>query len=366
MSMARLVDRLLADRSELAILVTTGTVTSAAMVADRLGDRVIHQYIPVDRRDWVDRFLDHWRPDYAIWIESEIWPILLMAIAERGIRAALVNARMSARSDARWSRAPKTIAALLGAFELCLAQSEAEACRLRRLGARDVRYVGQLKYAAEKLPVDPAALHEINAAVGGRKIWLLASSHEGEEAIAFAVHQALSVRFPDLLTIIVPRHPKRGVALAKAAAAAGLTASLRSAGHPPRPNEAVFVVDAMGELGLWYRVAPIACIGGSLVPIGGHNPIEPAQLGCALLYGPHMFSAPEVTAELEREGAALVVADAVALAGAIARLFERPDEVAKMAERAQTVAERNRHVIDLAVAALDPLLDRATRHAAQG
>jgi 3-deoxy-D-manno-octulosonic-acid transferase len=359
MSMLRLLDRLLEERRDLSILVTTGTVTSAAMVADRLKDRVIHQYIPVDHPRWVARFLEHWRPDCAVWIESEIWPNLLNGIARRRIPAALVNARMSVRSHRRWALAPRTIGQLLSAFDLCLAQTEEEATRLGELGARDVRYVGHLKFAADPLPADARTLFELKAAIGARPLWVLASSHEGEEAIAIAAHARLVARFPDLLTVIVPRHIKRGPTIAALSQTAGLAASLRSGGLPPSPQDAIYIADSMGELGLWYRLTAIACIGGSLVPIGGHNPIEAAQLGCALLYGPHMFSVAGVAAELQADHAALIVHDDASLADAIGRLLEDKAAALAMATAAREVAERNRHVLDRAFAVLDPLIDRA-------
>ena len=364
MSMLRLLDRLLEERPGLSILVTTGTVTSATMVAERLKGRVIHQYVPVDRPAWVRRFLDHWRPDCAMWIESEIWPNLLTGIAERRIPAALVNARMSERSHARWSLAPNSIRRLLGSFELCLAQTEEEAQRLGSLGARDVRYVGHLKFAADPLPADPQALAQLKAAIGTRPLWVLASSHEGEEEIAIAVHRRLAARFPDLLTVIVPRHIKRGGAIVEIAESAGLAVSLRSSGLPPSPKDDVYVADSMGELGIWYRLAAIACVGGSLVPIGGHNPIEAAQLGCALLYGPHMFTVAGVAAELQAENAAMIVNDDKGLADTIAWLLEDKAAALAMATAARTVAERNRHVLDRAFAVLDPLIDSAEQRRA--
>src|ERR1700733_7705595 len=359
MSMLRLVDRLLEERRDLSILVTTGTVTSAAMVAGRLKDRVIHQYVPVDRAAWVARFLDHWRPDCAVWIESEIWPNLLDGIARRRIPAALVNARMSAKSHARWSMAPETIRRLLSTFDLCLAQTEDEAARLGALGARDVRYVGHLKFAAEPLPADAHALEQLKVAIGARPLWVLASSHEGEEEIAIAAHQRLVARFPDLLTVIVPRHTKRGGAIADRVEAAGLTVSLRSSGLPPSVKDGIHIADTMGELGIWYRLTTIACIGGSLVSVGGHNPIEAAQLGCALLYGPHMFSVAGIAAELQAENAAIVVSDDKTLADAVGWLLEDKAATLAMAATARGIAERNRHVLDRAFAALDPLIDRA-------
>ncbi len=366
MSMLRLLDRLLEERRNLSILVTTGTVTSAAMVAERLKDRVIHQYVPVDRPAWVRRFLDHWRPDCAVWIESEIWPNLLTGIAQRGIPAALVNARMSERSHARWSMAPNTIRRLLGSFELCLAQTESEAARLGTLGAGDVRYVGHLKFAAEPLPADPCALEQLKTAIGARPLWVLASSHEGEDEIAIAAHRRLAERFPGLLTVIVPRHTKRGGAIADIAEAAGLAVSLRSSGLPPSVKDSVYIADSMGELGLWYRLTTIACIGGSLVPVGGHNPIEAAQLGCALLYGPHMFTVAGVAAELQAENAAMIVSDDKTLADAVAWLLEDKSAGLAMATAARGIAERNRHVLDRAFAVLDPLIDRAEQMRASG
>jgi 3-deoxy-D-manno-octulosonic-acid transferase len=361
MSMLRLVDRLLEERADLRILVTTGTVTSAALVADRQGDRVIHQYIPIDRAAWVARFLDHWRPDCAVWIESEIWPNLLLALAERGIAAALVNARMSAESHARWTLAPRSIRRLLASFDLCLAQTEDEAGRLGALGARDVRYVGHLKYAADPLPADGGALAEFKLAIGGRPVWVLASSHEGEDEMAIQAHLLMAARFPDLLTVIAPRHVGRSRVIVELAAVEGVAATLRSGGLPPTAKDSLFIVDVMGELGLWYRLTPIACIGGSLVPVGGHNPIEAAQLGCALLYGPHMFSMAGIAAELLEEQAASIVEDAPSLARAVATLIEDRAAALAMAAAARRVAERNRHVIDRAFAALDPLIDRALR-----
>src|SRR6185312_9921321 len=264
-------------------------------------------------------------------------------------------------SHARWSLAPNTIRRLLGSFELCLAQTEAEAQRLGALGARDVRYVGHLKFAAEPLPAELQALEQLKTAIGLRPLWVLASSHEGEEEIAIAAHRRLMERFPDLLTVIVPRHIKRGGTIADLAESAGLTVSLRSSGLPPSVKDDIYIADSMGELGLWYRLTNIACIGGSLVPIGGHNPIEAAQLGCALLYGPHMFTVAGVAAELEAEGAATIVNDDKSLADAIAWLIEDKAAALAMTTAARTVAERNRHVLDRAFAVLDPLIDRAEK-----
>jgi 3-deoxy-D-manno-octulosonic-acid transferase len=361
LSVARLIERLMSERPGSHVLITTGTVTSAAMVARRLGDRAIHQFVPADRPKWVARFLDHWRPDCAIWVESEIWPNLLSALSARQIPAALINARMSARSFSRWRIAPRSIARLLRSFELCLAQTPAEALRLEQLGTRDVRAVGQLKYAADRLPVDPATLDSCARAIGSRPVWVLASSHDGEEAVAIAAHRLVQRGFPDVLTVIVPRHVGRSRGIAALVRDAGLGASLRSTGQPPDDRDDIYVVDAMGELGLWYRLATVACIGGTLAPIGGHNPIEAAQLDCAILHGPHIGNIREIVAELESARAAWPVADADGLAQALFRLFSEPDRAREMAASARAVADRNAHVIYRVLAALNPLIDRAAR-----
>ena len=356
LSILVLIERLLADDAGLAVLVTTGTVSSARLMAERLPSRAIHQYVPVDRPAWVRRFLGHWRPDAAVWIESEIWPNLLSEIGRRHIPAALVNARMSQRSFRRWSRAPRSIRRLLAPFRLCLAQTLAEAERLSRLGAADVRCVGNLKYSAAPLPADPAGLAALRGSIGDRPVWLFASSHPGEDEIAATVHGALKDVLPGLLTLIVPRHPQRGGAIAAMLAERGCRAVLRGSGALPDPATDVYVGDTMGELGLFYRAAPIVCVGGSLVPHGGHNPIEPAQLGCAVLYGPHMTNFAEMTATLEAAGAARPVEDAAELAATVGRLLRDPAARDGLADAARQVAASNACVVDAVLDALRPVL----------
>jgi 3-deoxy-D-manno-octulosonic-acid transferase len=359
LSLLSLVRRLLDGHPRLSVLVTTGTVTSARLMAERLPERAFHHYVPIDRMPWVRRFLDHWRPDLAVWTESEFWPNLLSELHRRNVPTALINARMSSRSFRNWQRAPGLIRPLLAGFRLCLAQTEAEADRLRRLGAAAASSVGNLKYSSDPLPADHAAADALRAAIGGRPAWLLASSHPGEEAIAAGVHAELSGRLPGLLTIVAPRHPHRGAEAADAFAALGLDAARRSTGALPGPGDDAYVADTMGELGLLYRLCPVVCIGGSLVPLGGHNPVEAAQLGAALVYGPHMTNFTEITAELEAAGGALAVRDAGALAASLARLMTDDDERGRMAAAAAAVAERNRAVVERVLAALAPLLAEA-------
>jgi 3-deoxy-D-manno-octulosonic-acid transferase len=360
MSLLVLIERLRATRPSLSLLVTTGTVTSARLLERRLPEGVIHQYIPVDRPAWAASFLDHWRPDLVLWAESEFWPNLIAAIRARDVPLVLVNGRISDRSLARWRRFPGTIRALLGAFSLCLGQSEEDARRLRELGAHDARSTGNLKLAAAPLPADTAALGTLRAALEGRPVWLAASTHAGEEEIAGRVHRALSRGHPGLLTVVVPRHPERGPEIAEALRATGLSVARRAAGEAPTPDVEIYVADTLGELGLFYRLCPIVFVGKSLAASGGQNPLEPARLGCALVHGPRMDNFRAVAEALAAAGAAETVADERALAGAVSDLLSNANRQARMAAAARRVAETEAGVLDLVMAALAPRLDRLT------
>lgn len=350
-----LIERVLARVPAAHVLVTTGTVTSARLMAERLPPRAFHQFVPLDAAPWVARFLDHWRPELALWIESELWPNLLRATGARGVPAALVNARMTERSFRGWRRWPGAARGLLGAFRLVLAQSETYAGRFRALGAARVAVAGNLKYAAPPLPADAAKLEALRAAIGARPVWIAASIHPGEEA-AVADAQARLRRASGALGIVVPRHPEKGAAMAEAMRARGLAVAVRSAGAAPGADTALYVADTLGELGLFYRAAKIALIGGSLVPHGGQNPIEPALLGLPVLHGPHVENFADVIRALAHAGAALEVRDGASIAACLEQLLPRPHELAAMGEAAKRCAEAERGVIDRVMAALEPLL----------
>ena len=351
----------LADaRMDAHFLVTTGTRASARMLDDRLaalvpGGRAFHQYVPVDRAPWVRAFLDHWRPDLALWVESELWPNLVLDTQARGLPMILLNGRMSPRSFRHWRWARGCTRTLLGGFALCFAQSAAEGERLRILGAKRVLTPGNLKYAADALPFDPAAEAALSGAIGTRPVWLAASTHAGEEKIAAAAHGALAARWPDLLTVIVPRHPARGTAIVRELAALGHAAiARRSAGELPSAKFGIYVADTMGELGLFYRLCPIVFVGGSLVPHGGQNLLEPARLGRAILHGPHMHNFSEIVGEFS--GVAEEIADGAALAPALARLLGDNALCAQRGKAARTAAEAGRFVIERIMAELHPFL----------
>jgi 3-deoxy-D-manno-octulosonic-acid transferase len=310
----------------LTVLLTTGTVTSARLLARRLEagleERVLHRFVPLDVPSWVARFLEHWRPDAAGFVESELWPNLLFACRRRGIPVMLVNARMSARSLAGWQRVPGFSRAVLGCFASVQARSPTDAERLEALGASRVSAPGDLKFAAPVLPADPAELEWLRAMLAGRPVWLAASTHPGEEPAIFATHRVLAPAHPGLLTILVPRHPERGAEIA--ASVGDVSLQRRSLGATP-PGQGVWLADTLGELGLWYRLAGVAFVGRSLVlPGGGQNPLEAARLGCAVAVGPHVGNFLDAVQALEAAGALTRVADGSALTAWVAAMLADP------------------------------------------
>jgi 3-deoxy-D-manno-octulosonic-acid transferase len=270
------------------VLVTSGTVTSAKVMHERLPKQAIHQFVPIDTPAATARFLDHWRPQVGLFVDSDIWPNLVLGARERGVRLALVNARMSQRSFDSWRWVRATAGAILSSFETCLAQDEDIARRFRSLGAGDVRVIGSLKADAPVLPADAKKLDDLRAAIGSRPVFLAAQTHSGEEETILPAHDVLRRDYPDLLTIIVPRHPPRGPDIAMLCGTRPST--LRSSGANPDAKTAVYIADTMGELGLFYRLVRFCFIGGSLIRHGGQNPLEPAKLECAVLAGPHTFN----------------------------------------------------------------------------
>jgi 3-deoxy-D-manno-octulosonic-acid transferase len=290
-------------------LCTSGTVTSANLAEQRLPKGAIHQFVILDTPRFVNRFFDHWRPDLALFVESDLWPNLIVTSAERGIPLVLINGRVSERSFKRWRRVPATIGALLRRFDLCLAQSTAHAERYRELGAPRIVTTGNLKFDVPEPPADPDKLAQLRSALGDRTVIAGASTHAGEEAVLIEMHRRLRDTFPGLLTIIAPRHPERGAGILDLAKAANLQAALRSRGELPSVHTDIYVADTLGELGLIYRLAPIVFVGGSLASHGGQNPIEPIKLGAAILHGPNVWNFAEAYAALDQAHGAEKVDD---------------------------------------------------------
>lgn len=357
-SVLGLIDRLLDERG-VSVLITTGTVTGARLIEERADcpGRVIHQFVPLDHPGYVGAFLDYWRPDLAMWVESELWPNLISAARARGIPMLLLNARMSQRSFRGWQFLPSVIRPLLGGFDLCLAQDTVHAQRLAYLGARRSLCVGDLKSAAAPLPVAPDELDRLTRQIGERPIWLAASTHEGEEAIAADAHRALQRDVPSVLTVIAPRHPARAESIETMLRSKGLAVARRSEQHDIAGTTDIYLADTLGELGLFYRLSGIAFIGGSLVPLGGHNPYEAARLDCAILHGPDMSNAAAIARALAGACAAEIVHDAEALANGVRRLIHDPAERTRRATAAKQVADSSRGVLDAVMETIGPWLD---------
>ena len=337
-------------------LLTTGTATSARLLAER-APQVLHRFAPVDTPGAVAGFLEAWRPDAALWMESELWPNLVQATAAQGVPMALVNARLSATSARNWGFAKGSAAALLGAFEVRLAQTIVVRERLLALGADPAATLvtGDLKASRAPDPVDGAALAILRDVVGARPVWLAASTHPGDEVAALDAHRALGME--GLLTIIAPRHPERGAEIAAMAEARGLSVTKRSAGALPTGD--VYVADTLGELSLWYALAPVALIGGGWDGIGGHNPLEAAPHSCAILSGSDVPSFSDTYARLEKAGA-------VRLLPARGNLLEALRDAmgasgVAMAAAALGAGEPDAEPLAKTMAALRPLLAEAMR-----
>ncbi|MDA0261775.1 MAG: 3-deoxy-D-manno-octulosonic acid transferase [Proteobacteria bacterium] len=368
LSILPLVDRLLAGRPEMHVLVTTGTVTSAELLAQRLPPRAIHQYVPIDHPRDVRRFLDHWNPQFAIWVESELWPNLISMTARREIPLFLIQGRLSEQSFRRWARFRGIARDLLGRFDMCLAQDEVTAERYRKLGARNICVAGNLKDSAPPLPVNQTERENLAAMLADRPRWIAASTHPGEEEIIAEALVILRKSHPELLTIIAPRHPARGNDVGNIFRSRGFTIARRSAAMPINAGD-VFIVDTIGELGLFYRLAEIAFVGGSLIRHGGQNPMEAARLGCAILHGPHMTNFEAMATALRDATASVEVADAPEIARQVSLLLTDHQRRGELAARAEVVAAQGGAALDrvyeLLAAGIDGDSARIKPHIAQ-
>ena len=341
---------------DFAVLCTSGTVSSAQVAVQRFPKTVIHQFVPIDAPRFVERFFDHWKPDLALFVESDLWPNLIITAQERNVPLILVNGRVSERSFNRWRIVPSTIGSLLRRFDLCLAQSAGHAARYRDLGAPRITTTGNLKLDVPEPPANAAALAALRAAVGDRPTIAAASTHAGEESALIEAHRRLRNTFPRLLTIIVPRHPDRGPGIVEIANAAGLSTTLRSRDAQPDRDDDIYVVDTMGELGLVYRVAPIVFVGGSLASHGGQNPIEPIKLGAAILHGPHVWNFGEIYAALDAAHGADLVADVGKLAVRLGALLKDTGQRDALVAAARETVKTLGGALERTLAALDPYL----------
>ncbi len=292
------------------ILITTMTVTSAQLIQKRtVPDHVTHQFIPYDHPKWIEKFHDHWHPDMVIWIESELWPNHLKAIKDKNIPSMLLNARLSDKSVKRWAIARLWFQNMLSCFDTILAQTHRDADNLKSLGIETVETRGNLKDLSPALPFDIHAADDIRAVIESRPCLLFASTHDPEEGIALEIHQRLKTDFPNLLSIIVPRHPKRGESIANELSKSGLNIARRSLKMSRRMDTDIYVADTIGELGLFYHLCPIVFVGNSMgtKPGGGHNLLEPAWHQCAIVSGDDLHNFSIQASEMPKQNACLIV-----------------------------------------------------------
>lgn len=352
------------------ILITSGTVTSANILKNRLPDNVIHQYVPVDRLGGVKRFLNHWKPDLAIWVESELWPHLILNCKCPMI---LLNGRMSEESYNKWQKMRSFINLLLSRFKIIFPQSKNE--KFRELGAENVKYIGNIKYAAPPLEYDEGELEKLKKEIGDRKVFLVVSTHEGEEIFIKLALTAIKKEFDDILIIIVPRHPERAGEIKKVFPDAVLRSQSESVflskeemvedkdeaqklardtsielstvpdvlKDDSEPDN-VYIADTMGELGLFYKLCDVALIGGSLVPHGGHNPLEAAKLNCAVIYGEFVDNFKEIYDELGES--AIQVLDETSLSDTVVKLLKDEEYRKKITKEAYDKAMSKMDILD--------------------
>jgi len=346
LSVIALITRMGAHLPQANFVITSGTATSAALLAARLPPRTVHQYAPLDAPGPLKRFLKHWRPDAAVFVESELWPQMLRRTFEGGAKMALVNARLSERSIASWRKRPALAAHLFEVFSLILTQNDAMAEAMVSINAPPARVARgiNLKSMAGPLPIDQDALFECRAALGHRPVWVASSTHAGEEEVVLEAHRTLLATYPDLCLILAPRHPERADEVQTKIDQFGLTTTRRTAGALPKMQ--VFLADTLGELGLWYALTDVVFLGGSLKPIGGHNPFEVAHAGATVLSGPHVAAFAETYDEMIASGAARFTSDADELATQLSGLFGDDARRTRATDAAKAFAARQTDELD--------------------
>ncbi|MHA1554398.1 MAG: 3-deoxy-D-manno-octulosonic acid transferase [Alphaproteobacteria bacterium] len=344
------------------VVLTSTTVTSAAIAARRLPVGAVHQFAPLDIGPFVTRFLDHWRPELVLFMESELWPTAFRSIAAADLPLVVVNARLSDRTFRRWRAVPSLALHLFKHMRMCLAQSVVDGERYAHLGAPLVTVTGNLKFDVPMLEADPVDLSDVQAMVAGRQVWVAASTHPGEEEIIAEVHRRLAERRSDVLTIIVPRHPERGGAIRQLLDKGGFAVAQRSMAQKVNASTDIYLADTLGELGLFYRVAAAAFLGGSMITHGGQNPIEPARLAVPVLHGPHVHNFAEIYESLDEALDLKVVTDADGLAAAVGRLIDDPAAAKRIGEAGSAVIERHAGALDATFQALERFLGRLDDH----
>ncbi|GAB3381032.1 lipid IV(A) 3-deoxy-D-manno-octulosonic acid transferase [Lysobacter fragariae] len=353
-----LVQALRRGRPDLRLLVTTITPTGSQRVRALWKDEVEHVYLPYDLPGAVGRFLDHYKPMAALIMETELWPNLLFGCRDRSVPTYILNARLSARSLRGYQVLAPLVSRALRTVRTVAAQTHADARRFIRLGAAPEQLLetGNLKYDVSIAPAVAEFAQECRTHCHGRPVWIAASTHEDEEAAVISIHRRLRERFPDLLLLWAPRHPERFRAVAEHARTSGWQVSTRSRARWPQAGDALFVVDTLGELVNFYACADVAFVGGSLQAIGGHNLLEPAASGTAIVTGPHLHNFAEIASKLEHAGALRICADADAVSAALAELLADPQAREAMVQAGHALVETGRGALARTMALLEPVL----------
>ena len=349
------------ERPDIFILITSATVTAANLLAERLPAHCVHQYVPLDHPKYAQRFIEHWQPDVAIWAESEIWPNLIKAAKDSGARLALLNARMSAKTLDGWTKRKKSAAVIFSQFDLILAADEITGNSLSWLLDDDIDISGNLKDAAPPLPVDAAELKAFKKAAARRTIWCAASTHAGEDEIMLAAHKVLLETNKRALLILAPRHPERGDDITALINAMGLSYAARSKGEMPSREMQVYLMDSIGDMGLAYRLSKLTFVCGSTIAgLSGHNPLEPARLGSAVMTGAHIASFAESYMSMFKYGAAKRVMSPEAIAAEVTVILSDKDALSHLQAQGKHFATGRDDVLAYVWDALNPLLPAET------
>lgn len=346
LSMLPLVKKLLDEDKNLHIMVTSGTVTSADLMQKRLPKRAFHQFIPIDTPLAARRFVKHWNADAVLWFESDFWPSLLKAIYKNKKPLILLNGRISDKSFARWQKFPHIIKSIQSLFTLSFGQTAEDARRLKVLGAQDVVSTGNLKFAAVNPPFDAEELKNIHQLIGNRPVWCMASTHDDEETQGADVHLEIAKKFPNLLTVFVPRHPNRAENIIQMLQKKGLVVARRSKKEVITETTNIYLADTIGEMGLLYQIAPIVFVGGSLIKFGGQNMLEPMRLSRTVVIGPHAFNFREIVKTAKEKEALIEVANKSELKEVIEKFLSNPESYQKMQQHAHALATSEMNVLD--------------------
>ena len=345
-SMLPLINKLLELYPTAHVMVTTGTLTSADIMAKRLPERAFHQYITIDNPKFTNRFIKHWQPDLVLWFESDFWPAMLSTIKKKNIPLILVNGRISNKSFKRWQQFDFISKELLNCFTFCLGQSEEDAYRLRVLGAKDSMCLGNLKYAGLPIPINEKDKEELQKEIGNRPTWLVGSTHDDEETKIGRKLKDIQKQVSNLLTIIAPRHPTRGEEIQKALTELGFKTALRSKGEKIGKEMEIYIADTIGEMGLWYSLCPIVFIGGSLIPHGGQNFMEPSRMKKAVMVGPYMHNFTDAMNRAKKADAIIQVSDADELKDMVIQLLTDKDLLEAKMSLAYNWANSENKVLD--------------------